>query len=109
MSNESGHKVAIKLMDKEYVVGCPDGAEAELFASADLLDKKMREIRDSGKVLGLERVAVMAALNLSHELLKSKEEQREHIETRIQRLGAKIDSSLEKLAKTQPEDLSSSS
>ena len=48
MSNDPGHKVAIRIMDKEYLVGCPEGAEAELFNSADYLDQKMREIRDAG-------------------------------------------------------------
>lgn len=102
MSHNSGHKVSITILDKEYVIGCPDGAEAELFASADHLDKKMREIRDTGKVLGLERVAVLAALNISHELLKSKEEQRERIETRLRMLSDKIDGSFAKSVKEQP-------
>ncbi|BBB31392.1 cell division protein ZapA [Neptunomonas japonica] len=94
MSNDAGHKVAIKIMDKEYLIGCPEGSEAELFVSADYLDKKMREIRDAGKVLGLERVAVMTALNLSHELLQNKAQQQENLEERIMKLSKKIDSSL---------------
>ncbi|WP_028470551.1 cell division protein ZapA [Neptunomonas japonica] len=94
MSNDAGHKVAIKIMDKEYLIGCPEGSEAELFVSADYLDKKMREIRDAGKVLGLERVAVMTALNLSHELLQNKAQQQENLEERIMKLSQKIDSSL---------------
>ncbi len=94
MSNDPGHKVAIRIMDKEYLVGCPEGAEAELFNSADYLDQKMREIRDAGKVLGLERVAVMTALNLSHELLKNKAEHQQKFDERIQKLNQKIDSSL---------------
>ncbi|QEQ98095.1 cell division protein ZapA [Neptunomonas concharum] len=101
MTQDSGHKVSIKIMDKEYLIGCPDGAEAELFASADYLDKKMREVRDSGKVLGLERVAVMAALNISHELIKSKEQQREKVEERIQRLGEKIDHSMARMSASE--------
>ena len=96
MSNDAGHKVAIKIMDKEYLIGCPEGSEAELFVSADYLDQKMREIRDTGKVLGLERVAVMTALNLSHELLQNKAQQQEKIEERIQKLSQKIDSTLKK-------------
>lgn len=113
MSSEqdTGHKVSIKILDKELLIACPDGAEAELFASADYLDKKMREIRDTGKVLGMERIAMMAALNISHELIKSREEQRERIENRLQMLGNKIDNSLSNLNKTakerQPEDISS--
>jgi cell division protein ZapA len=105
MSKDTGHKVSIKIMDKEYLIGCPEGTEAELFASADYLDKKMREIRDSGKVLGLERVAVMTALNLSHELMIQKGTQRDKIEARIQKLGDKIDNSMANLAKKHPENL----
>lgn len=104
MSHDTGHKVAIRIMDKEYLIGCPEGAEAELFNSADYLDKKMREIRDAGKVLGLERVAVMTALNLSHELLKSKALQQEELEERIQKLSEKIDSSLATSEKTLPKE-----
>ena len=63
--------VSVKLLDKEYAINCPDGAEAELIASADLLDSKMREIRDQAKLLGLERIAVMAGLNLAHELMQA--------------------------------------
>ncbi|SFG90972.1 cell division protein ZapA [Neptunomonas qingdaonensis] len=100
MSNDPGHKVAIRIMDKEYLVGCPEGAENELFTSAEYLDKKMREIRDAGKVLGLERVAVMTALNLSHELLKSKAEHQGKFDERIQKLNKKIDSSLAITEKT---------
>lgn len=100
MSNDSGQKVAIRIMDKEYLVGCPEGAEAELFNAADYLDKKMREIRDAGKVLGLERVAVMTALNLSHELLKSKVEGQEKLGERINKLNQKIDNSLAVKIKT---------
>ena len=104
MSNDPGHKVAIRIMDKEYLVGCPEGAEAELFNSADYLDKKMREIRDAGKVLGLERVAVMTALNLSHELLESKAQHQEKFEERIQKLNQKIDSTLAIKKNTHPNE-----
>ena len=96
MSNDAGHKVSIKIMDKQYLIGCPEGTEAELFIAAEYLDKKMREIRDAGKVLGLERVAVMTALNLSHELLQNKAQQQETIEKRLQKLSNKIDNSLTK-------------
>ena len=61
----------VKILDKEYQVACPEDQEAELIASAKYLDKQMRKIRDSGKVIGLERIAVMAALNISFELLQA--------------------------------------
>jgi cell division protein ZapA len=65
--------VTVKILDKEYQVACPDDQEAELVVSAKYLDKQMRGIRDTGKVIGLERIAVMAALNISYELLQASE------------------------------------
>jgi len=67
--------VSVSILDKDYQVACPAEQEAELIVSASYLDKQMRSIRESGKVIGLERIAVMAALNISHELLKASEEE----------------------------------
>jgi cell division protein ZapA len=55
-------------------VACPEDQEADLIVSAKYLDKQMRDIRDTGKVIGLERIAVMAALNISYELLQASEQ-----------------------------------
>lgn len=63
--------VTVKILDKDYQVACPAEQEAELVLSAKYLDKQMRGIRSSGKVVGLERIAVMAALNISYELLQA--------------------------------------
>jgi cell division protein ZapA len=63
--------VTVKILDKDYQVACPAEQEAELAVSAKYLDRQMRSIRDSGKVIGLERIAVMAALNISYELLQA--------------------------------------
>jgi len=65
--------VTVKILDKEYQVACPAEQQSELIVSASYLDKQMRSIRDSGKVIGIERIAVMAALNISHELLQASE------------------------------------
>jgi cell division protein ZapA len=62
--------VSVKILEKEYQVNCPEEEIDELAASARYLDAQMRAIRDSGKVLGLDRMAVMAALNISHDLLR---------------------------------------
>ena len=69
--NDMFAHVTIRILEKEYQVACPADEKADLMASAEMLNKKMREIRDSGKVVGLDRVAVMAALNLANELLKT--------------------------------------
>lgn len=66
--------VTVSILDKDYQVACPEEQEAELVVSASYLDKQMRSIRDNGKVIGLERIAVMAALNISHELLQASEQ-----------------------------------
>lgn len=65
--------VTVKILDKEYQIACPEEQQAELVASASYLDGQMRNIRETGKVIGLERIAVMAALNISHELIKSRQ------------------------------------
>ena len=62
--------INIRVLDKEYQVACPINEEAALMASARLLDEKMREVRDTRKMVGTDRVAVMAALNLAHDLLQ---------------------------------------
>ena len=69
MANET---VFVKILDKEYQVACPREERQALIESAQLLDERMKAIRGSGAVIGLERIAVMAALNLSHELLQAK-------------------------------------
>ncbi|WP_019625479.1 cell division protein ZapA [Thioalkalivibrio sp. ALJT] len=62
--------VRISILGKEYQIACPPEERADLFASASVIDERMRELRDSGRVVGAERVAVMVALNLAHELLE---------------------------------------
>ncbi len=64
--------INVTIMGREFRVACPDDEREELLQSVSYLDKKMREIRDSGKVIGSERVAIMAALNITHELLTTK-------------------------------------
>jgi len=106
--SQDARTVTVKLLDKEYTISCPDGAEAELLASADYLNAKMREIKSGGKIVGLERIAVMAALNMSHELIKSRAQSRQSVEQQLRRLGHKIDQSLERMEQPDnpPENLS---
>jgi cell division protein ZapA len=70
--SEQSARVSVRILEKEYFVACPHEERADLLDSAELLNGKMREIRDSGKVVGLDRIAVMAALNLANELLKTR-------------------------------------
>jgi cell division protein ZapA len=62
-------QVSVRILDKEYQVACPQNERTDLLDSAEILNAKMREIRDSGRVVGLDRIAVMAALNMAHELM----------------------------------------
>jgi len=62
----------INVMGREFRVACPEDEQKGLLEAVDYLNKKMTEIRDNGKVIGLERIAIMAALNIAHELLSTK-------------------------------------
>ena len=89
--------VTVRILEKEYHVACPAEEKADLLASADLLNRKMREIRDSGKVVGLDRVAVMAALNLANDLLKTRGEDKELeklVSVRIRSIQERLDGAL---------------
>jgi cell division protein ZapA len=89
--------VTIRILEKEYNVACPVEEKASLLASAELLNAKMKEIRDSGKVVGLDRVAVMAALNLANELIKAQgqdEELKNIVGLRIRAMREHLDSAL---------------
>ena len=73
MSTQANAKgVLINVMGREFRVAAPEGEEKQLVASVDYLNRKMREIKDTGKVVGNERIAIMAALNIAHDFLSSK-------------------------------------
>ena len=85
---------SIHILDKEYRVACPPEQRDELLASARYLDEKMREIRERGAVIGNDRIAVMAALNMAHELLQSRhasDSVGRDLGTRINNLRDKVD------------------
>src|SRR2546430_12407295 len=73
MSHQDQARVSVRIMEKEYVVACPYEERSALLDAAEFLNARMREIRDSGKVVGLDRIAVMAALNLAHEFLRARD------------------------------------
>ena len=64
--------VDVSIMGREFTVSCTDEERPGLLDAVNYLDKKMHDIRDAGKVVGVERIAIMVALNLSHELLNTK-------------------------------------
>ena len=63
--------VTISLLGREFRVGCPEGEQKELLASVEYLNRKLKEVRDTGKVVGNERIAIMAALNIAHEMMSN--------------------------------------
>ena len=69
----SSNSVTVHILDKEYSIICPLEERSNLVSAARYLDGKMREIRSSGKVIGADRIAVMAALNITHDLLHKQE------------------------------------
>ncbi|MBW0147601.1 cell division protein ZapA [Marinobacter arenosus] len=85
--------VEVKILDKEYLVACPEEEREALLRAARHLDGKMREIRSSGKVFGTERIAVMAALNITHELLE-RDTMSDATSSLLQAMGSKLDSAL---------------
>ena len=69
MSNQLS-AVEVKILDKEYQVNCPPSDQEALMKSARYLDESMRKIKDRGNIHGAEKIAVMAALNITHDMLR---------------------------------------
>lgn len=95
--NDMYAHVSVRILEKEYQIACPAGERTDLLDSAEVLNAKMREIRDSGKVVGLDRIAVMAALNMANELLhaKAKDEAFEgDVGSRLRLLSDRVESVL---------------
>jgi cell division protein ZapA len=92
-------RVSVRIMEKEYVVACAYDERSALLDAAEFLNARMREIKDSGKVVGLDRIAVMAALNLAHEYLKGKDRESKldgGIGHRVRVLRERVEGALEK-------------
>jgi len=99
MSPPEQARVSVRIMDKEYVVACPYEDRSALLDAAEFLNVRMREIRDSGRVVGLDRIAVMAALNLAHEFLKGRDRETKldsGIGNRVRALRERVEGALEK-------------
>ncbi|MGB1382435.1 MAG: cell division protein ZapA [Porticoccaceae bacterium] len=86
----------IHILGKEYQVNCPPEERDALERSAELLNEKMEEIRSGSQIIGLERIAVMAALNLAHDLIQTEQtaEQNSFASDVLQTMNSKIDSAL---------------
>ena len=98
-SREAVRPLSVRILEKEYIVACEPHERTDLLDSAEILNKSMREIRDSGKIAGLDRIAVMAALNLAHEVLRlrARDVGADHdTGHRIRALRERVESALEK-------------
>ncbi len=91
--------LTIKVLEKEYRVACPPEDKEGLIASATILNEKLMLIKSKGSVISTERIAVMAALNMSHEILNGKELVGEHadLNDRIDNLSERIDNTMRKI------------
>lgn len=89
--------VTVHILDKEYRIACPRQEREALLNSASYLNDRMRELRDSGKVAGADRIAVMVALNVVNDLFKCRGDQEIHamqLGNRIKALQNKVDAAL---------------
>ena len=87
----------VHILEKEYRIACPEEERESLLAAAQFLNGKMREIRDTGKIVGMDRIAVMAALNITHELLQNnsgKDSYKQTIGSRIRTIQEKLEYAL---------------
>jgi cell division protein ZapA len=90
--------VSVSILGREYQVACPEEEKEGLLASARLLNDNMEQIRSSGKVVGADRIAVLAALNIAHDLIKlqsSEGNDMEIFDQKILQLNDKLSAFLE--------------
>ena len=97
MTTDRTVRISVRVLEKEYQVACPVEERSDLLDSAEYLNGKMREIRDAGNVVGLDRIAVMAALNIANELLKLRNQDRtlsSDVGNRIKQLRERVETAL---------------
>ena len=95
--NTTAQPITVMILDREYQVACEPEERQSLLEAAHYLDEQMRQIRVNGRLMALERIAVMAALNMSDQLLKqnkSEELRKSQVDNRLQLLADKLDSAL---------------
>ena len=95
--SEAAKPVSVTILEKEYLIACSEEERDLLNDAANLLNDKMQEVKTSGKIIGSERVAVLAALNIAHEMLAYKKENESYtlnVDGVVRRLQNKIDDAL---------------
>src|SRR5690349_19631782 len=99
MSEKEPATVTVRILEKEYFVSCPQDERQDLLDSAEFLNKKMREVRDTGKVVGADRIAVMAALNMANELLRLRRQDSElqgSVSGRVKNIRERVEGALQR-------------
>jgi len=97
MTSQTKDGLDVSIMGREFRIACRDDEQNELLKATEYLNNKMREIRDAGKVIGVERIAIMAALNITHEYLSTRVEGGFDVgefKRRISRMQAAIDQAM---------------
>ena len=97
--SEATKPVSINILDKEYLIACSDEERDLLNDAASLLNERMQDVKSSGKIIGTERIAVLAALNIANEMLAYKRENEgytSNVDGMVRRLQEKIDDALMK-------------
>ena len=95
--SEQNTAIQVTILDKEYQVSCPPSDQEALIKSARYLDENMRKIKGRGNIHGAEKIAVMAALNITHDMLRKNlliNETRQTTSEQVQSLEEKIDLAL---------------
>ena len=98
---QSSDGLKVSILGREYFIACSNNEQEAVSKAATYLDRKMREIQSSGRVVGVERCAIMAALNVTHQLLKLEKEIDDHdsvsgdIERRLESITRKIETAVE--------------
>ena len=90
------HRVSVNILDKEYQVACNPAERHELLRAASELDSRMRAARKTGTIVGLDRIAIMVALNLCHELQHKQKSDNPDTEAALSRIHDKLDAALSK-------------
>lgn len=103
------HKpLAVKVLNKEYQIACPQGKELQLIKASHLLDEKIQQIKKNGQIVGIDRVAILAGLNLAYELLAKTEDSKQKttdFNGHLERLQDKLDHCLEQAQSALPHAL----
>ena len=98
MNDREARPLSVRILEKEYMVACAPEERTELLDSAEFLNSRMREIRDSGKIVGLDRIAVMAALNLAHEVMQLRARESDGVQEighRLKSMRERVETSLQ--------------